>query len=136
MELGGLFKDETWNANRVPFDSLAGIIWRVRQKQITSRSGKRILAMKFEGDERAVQDIVDQDNLHLNPLSRDEYAALAQTLIDEKPDMVKDVVEKGRVKKIKWFVGQMMARSADGTVEPDTAEETLKELLGLSAAKR
>ena len=132
MELGSLFKDEPWDANCVSYQSLASIISHVRRKQITSRSGKRILVMKFEGDERSAEDIVEQENLHLTPLSQEEYVALAQTLLDEKPNMVKDITEKGQTKKIKWFVGQMMARSADGSVEPDTAETILKELLGLS----
>ncbi|KAF1848229.1 uncharacterized protein K460DRAFT_364205 [Cucurbitaria berberidis CBS 394.84] len=131
MELGSLLKDEPWDANRVPYKFLASIISHVRRKQITSRSGKRILAMKFEGDERPVEDIVDQESLHLRPLSREEYVALAQSLLDEKPNMVKDIIEKGQSKKIKWFVGQMMARGAAGSVEADTAEETLKEQLRL-----
>ena len=90
--------------------------------------------MVFEGDQRSVQDIVAQENLTLKPLSKEEYMALAQGLMDEKPDMVKDVVEKGQEKKIKWFVGQMMARSAEGSVEPNAAEETLRELMKLDRA--
>jgi aspartyl-tRNA(Asn)/glutamyl-tRNA(Gln) amidotransferase subunit B len=43
--------------------------------------------------------------------------------------MVRDIVDKGHEKKVKWFVGQMMARSAEGTVEADVAEQTLLELL-------
>ncbi|CAO2654498.1 Nn.00g112310.m01.CDS01 [Neocucurbitaria sp. VM-36] len=131
MELGSLFKDSPWDAHRIPPHSLARIISLVRRKQITSRSGKRILVMKFDGDARSVADIVDQENLHLTPLSQEEYTALAQTLLDENPKMVRDIVEKGQVKKVKWFVGQMMARGAEGSVEPDEAEKTLKELIGL-----
>lgn len=132
MELGTLFRDQPWDAGRVPFSALAGIISHIRSKSITSRSGKRILAMIFEGDKRSVHAIVQEENLMLRPLSQDEYFALAQDLLAEKPDMVKDIIEKRQMKKVKWFVGQMMARSADGSVEPDTAEKTLKELLGMS----
>jgi aspartyl-tRNA(Asn)/glutamyl-tRNA(Gln) amidotransferase subunit B len=63
------------------------------------------------------------------PLSPAEYRDLAQSLLDEKPEMVRDIVDKGHEKKVKWFVGQMMARSAEGTVEADVAEQTLLELL-------
>lgn len=131
MELGSLFKDEPWDAYRVPHESLADIITLVRSKTITSRSGKRILAMIFEGDKRSVRDIVEEHQLTLKPLSEEEYAKLAQAVLDEKPDMVKSIKERGQVKKVMYFVGQMIARSAEGSVEPDRAERTLKELLHL-----
>ncbi|KAF2848263.1 hypothetical protein T440DRAFT_429155, partial [Plenodomus tracheiphilus IPT5] len=129
MELGSLFKDDPWDANRVPHDSLAEIITLVRNKSITSRSGKRILAMIFDGDKRSVREIVEQENLTLTPLSEEEYTALAQTILEGKPDMVRDIKEKGQTKKMSYFVGQMMARSAEGSVEPDRAEKTLRGLL-------
>ena len=131
MELGSLFKDEPWDSNRVPSTHLADIISHVRRKQVTSRSAKRILSMVFEGDQRSVHDIVSEEGLALKPLNDAEYIALAQSLLDEKPDMVRDIIEKRQVKKIMYFVGQMMSRSADGSVEPDKAEEVLRELLDL-----
>jgi aspartyl-tRNA(Asn)/glutamyl-tRNA(Gln) amidotransferase subunit B len=132
MELGSLFKDEEWSAHRIAPKTLASIVHQLLRKQITSRSAKSLLLMKFEGDVRDVEQIIQDEGLTLKPLSRQEYLDLAKTLLDEKPDMVKDILEKGHGKKIKWFVGQMMARSAEGTVEPDTAEAILKEQLGVS----
>lgn len=117
---------------RVPPSSLAEIVERVRRKQITNRTGKRILAMIFEGEHRTVGDIVREDGLELKPLSQAEYITLAQSILDEKPAMVKDITEKGQVKKIMYFVGQMISRSPDGSVEPDMAERVIKERLGLS----
>jgi aspartyl-tRNA(Asn)/glutamyl-tRNA(Gln) amidotransferase subunit B len=118
MELGSLFKDEEWSAHRIAPKTLASIVHQLLRKQITSRSAKSLLLMKFEGDVRDVEQIIQDEGLTLKPLSRQ--------------DMVKDILEKGHGKKIKWFVGQMMARSAEGTVEPDTAEAILKEQLGVS----
>jgi aspartyl-tRNA(Asn)/glutamyl-tRNA(Gln) amidotransferase subunit B len=132
MELGSLFKDEEWSASRIAPETLASIVGQLLRKQITSRSAKSLLLMKFEGDARDVEQIIQDEGLTLKPLSRQEYLDLAKTLLDEKPDMVKDILEKGHEKKVKWFVGQMMARSAEGTVEPDAAEAVLKEQLGLS----
>ncbi|KAH9864667.1 hypothetical protein J1614_010602 [Plenodomus biglobosus] len=131
MELGSLFQDEPWDASRVPPSSLADIITLVRSKTITSRSGKRILAAIFEGDSRSVHDIVEQGNLKVKPLSEDEYACLARAVLDAKPDMVRDIKEKGQTRKISYFVGQMMARGVEGSVEPDVAEKTLRVLLGV-----
>jgi aspartyl-tRNA(Asn)/glutamyl-tRNA(Gln) amidotransferase subunit B len=129
MELGSLFKDQNWSATRVPADQLTSIIAHLQLKKITSRSARRLLLMKFQGDERPVKDIIASENLTLNPFSKDQYVELARTLVDEKPDMVRDIVEKGQRKKIKWFVGQMMAKSPEGSVEPGTAEAVLTELL-------
>lgn len=134
MELGSLFKDEDWSATRVPPPILASIIVPLLQKRITSRSAKRLLSMKFDGDERHVERLIEDHKMILRPLSPQEYRDFAQILLDEKPDMVRDIVEKGQEKKIKWFVGQMMARSPEGTVEADVAEQTIKELLSKAKA--
>lgn len=130
MELGSLFKDLDFDPSRVPANELASIIAHLQRKSITSRSAKKLLLMKFEGDVRPTDQILEDEDLVLKPLSNAEYATLARTLFDEKPDMVRDIVEKKQEKKIKWFVGQMMARSAEGSVEPDVAEKVLRAQLG------
>jgi aspartyl-tRNA(Asn)/glutamyl-tRNA(Gln) amidotransferase subunit B len=134
MELGGLFKDVDFDPSRVTASELASIVSHVHRKAITSRSAKKLLLMKFEGAAPSIEKIIEEEGMVLKPLSEDEYTALAQILLEEKPDMVKDIKEKKQEKKIKWFVGQMMARSADGSVEPDVAEKVLREQLGLAKA--
>ncbi|RYO39744.1 Glutamyl-tRNA(Gln) amidotransferase subunit B [Alternaria arborescens] len=131
MELGSLFQDEPWDPDRVPADYLANVISHVRRREVTSPSAKRLLAIKFEGDPRSATEVVHQENLLLQPLSQEEYVKLAQTLLEEKPDMVRDITEKGQVKKVGWFVGQMVIRAPDGSVEPDKAKEVLLNLLDL-----
>jgi aspartyl-tRNA(Asn)/glutamyl-tRNA(Gln) amidotransferase subunit B len=131
MELGTLFKDIDFDPSRVAANELASIIAQTQRKNITSRSAKKLLLLKFVRDARSVDQIIEDENMTLKPLSDAEYIALAQNLLQEKPDMVKDIVEKKQEKKIKWFVGQMMARSAEGSVEPDVAEKVLREQIGL-----
>lgn len=131
MELGSLFQDEPWDPDRVPADYLASVISHVRRREVTSPSAKRLLAINFEGDPRSAIEVVHQENLLLQPLSQEEYVKLAQTLLEEKPDMVRDITEKGQVKKVGWFVGQMVIRAPDGSVEPDKAKEVLLNLLSL-----
>lgn len=131
MELGGLFTDAEWSDSRVTSSELASIIEHLLRKQITGRTAKSLLAQKFGGDARSVEQIIREEGLLLRPLSRQEYLDLAQTVLDSKPDVVKDIVEKQRHQKVKFFVGQMMARGAEGTVEPETAEIILRELLEL-----
>ncbi|KAJ4303394.1 hypothetical protein N0V90_002287 [Kalmusia sp. IMI 367209] len=131
MELGALFKNEEWSSTRVRADQLAIIIAHILRKQITGSTAKRLLLVKFEGDSRAVDQIIADEDLLLRPLTHDEYVDFAQQLLAEKSSIAKEIVEKQRHQKIKWFVGQMMARSAEGTVEPATAEAVLRELLHL-----
>jgi aspartyl-tRNA(Asn)/glutamyl-tRNA(Gln) amidotransferase subunit B len=131
MELGGLMKNEDWSATRVSSNQLASIIAHVLRKQITGRTAKLLLSMKFEGDTRPIERIIADEDMLLQPLSRQEYEHLANTLFEEKKDVVKDIVEKKRYNKLRYFVGQMMARSAEGTVEPDKAIEVMRELLHL-----
>ena len=56
---------------------------------------------------------------------------LAQTLLDENPDMVMDILKKGQIKKVYWFMGQMMARAPKGSIEPMKAKKVLDALLSL-----
>jgi aspartyl-tRNA(Asn)/glutamyl-tRNA(Gln) amidotransferase subunit B len=132
MELGALLKDQQWSHSRVPSDHLAAIIAHLLRKQITGRTAKLLLSVKFEGDTRPVEQIIADEDLLLRPLSRAEYVELASRVMNENPDMVKNVVEKQQHQKVKWFVGQMMARGSEGTVEPGTAEAVLRELLRLA----
>lgn len=136
MELGGLFRNDAWSESRVPSEQLASIITHLFNKEITGRTAKLLLARKFEGDRTPVDQIIAEEDLMLRPLSLSEYTDLAQNLVEENPDMVADIVEKGRHQKVKWFVGQMMARGAEGTVEPGTAEAVLRDLLKLPAVGR
>lgn len=129
MELGSLYKDEEWSDTRVSPETLVSIISPLLQKRITSRSAKKLLAAKFDGESSTVEQLIADNDMVLKPLSPSEYRDLAQALLKEKPDMVRDIVEKGQTKKIKWFVGQMMARSKEGSVEADVAEEVLLGLL-------
>lgn len=128
MELGALTKTEEWSDTRVPADQLASIIVHLLRKQITGRTAKSLLWMKFEGEVRSVDQIIIDESLALKPLSPEELNNLAKAVIDENPKMARDIVEKKQDKKIKWFVGQMISRKPEGTVEPEAAEEILREL--------
>lgn len=106
------------------------ILSNLDRGQITGTTAKRLLSMVFDGDERAVGTIIEQENLRLQPLSRDEYLAMAQDLIAENETKVKQIQQKKQLGKLQFFVGQMMRRG-EGKVEAGKAEKVLKELLGL-----
>jgi aspartyl-tRNA(Asn)/glutamyl-tRNA(Gln) amidotransferase subunit B len=130
-ELGALLTkaDVAWQADLVPAETLAELIDKLIHKKITSPVAKQVLAMVFEGDRRPIQQLLEEDNLLLRPLSKDEYIALANSLIEENAQMVAQIREKNQVGKIGWFVGQMMRQGEKGRVEAQRAEEVLRELI-------
>ncbi|KAF2201670.1 aspartyl/glutamyl-tRNA amidotransferase subunit B [Delitschia confertaspora ATCC 74209] len=133
MDLGGLFKNETWDPERVAPEKLSSILTHLLRKQITGRTAKLLLAILFNDphNPQTVEEIIKEKDMLLKPLSHDEYVELAKKLLEEKSDMVKDILEKKQMHKIKWFVGQMMGRAAEGAVEPGEAERVLRVLLDL-----
>lgn len=106
------------------------ILSNLDKGRITGTSAKRLLATIFEGDTRAVNTIIKQDNLSLRRLSRDDYLAMAQDILDEHPKKVEQIQQEKQYGKIQFFVGQMMRRG-EGKVEAGKANNVLTELLCL-----
>ncbi|KAF2717085.1 putative glutamyl-tRNA [Polychaeton citri CBS 116435] len=135
MELGGLLttSNTNWQEIRLTSQELADLIANVLDKQITARVAKQLLAVLVENKDsnaRPSADVlIDEGDLRLQPLSEEEYRALAQKVIDGSPGMVAAVVEKGQKGKLMWFVGQMVRNSKEGTVEPQKAREVIEALL-------
>ena len=109
---------------------MVSILQNLDAKKITGSTAKKLLAMSFDGDERNVNTIIDQANLGLRHLSREEYIMMAQALLDKDPKKVEQIQKGKQLGKLKFFVGQMM-RQGSGTIEAQKAEAVLKELLGL-----
>lgn len=132
-ELGGLITTSgtAWNESTIPTDQLALILTHLLQKKITGRTAKQLLATKFDGDERDVDVIIDEEAVWLVPMHHEEYVALAQGLLDENNGIVQQITQRGRMGKLQWFVGQMMRQGEEGRVEAAKAEAVLKELLNL-----
>ncbi|KAF2835074.1 Glutamyl-tRNA amidotransferase subunit B, mitochondrial [Patellaria atrata CBS 101060] len=132
-ELGGLLTTSglPWDEQPIDIKTIASIVWNVDQKRITGTAAKQVLATKFEGDKRAVDQIVEEEDLLLRPLSDEQYLIMAEELVTENPAMVKAIKDKGQKGKIMWFVGQMMRKGGDGRVEAGRAEQMLKKVLDI-----
>ena len=132
-ELGALLSthQRVWTVDTVPAESLGHIINLLRDNQITTISAKKVLRVVFEGDQRPVMTIVEEDGLLFVPLSQGEYIELATQVIEEHPDVVSDIKEKGKLGKIKFLLGQMMRAGEKGRLEPAKAEEVLRQYLQL-----
>ncbi|KAM3414133.1 Glutamyl-tRNA(Gln) amidotransferase subunit B [Cercospora zeina] len=134
-ELGGLLDAPiTWDEVSVTPQELADIISNQLQKQITTRAAKQLLSTLYgtpaSGTRRSVEQLIEDGNLRLRPLAEDEYSALMQSLMDENPDKVIAVRDKGQKGKIMWFVGQMVRKGEEGTVEPEMARQVAERMLG------
>ena len=131
-ELGGLL-----NAANVPFSptivpprAMVSILQNLEAGKITGSTAKKLLAMVFDGDDRDVNTIIEQADLSLQRLSKEEYILMAQALLDKDPKKVEQIQKRKQLGKLQFFVGQMM-RQGSGKVEAQKAEAVLKELLGL-----
>jgi aspartyl-tRNA(Asn)/glutamyl-tRNA(Gln) amidotransferase subunit B len=133
-EIGGLLASDgrEWSDLTITTEELASLLANLMSKQITARVGKQILQQLYEedSDDRISVDArIDEGNLRLRPISREEYIELAQSIMDENPNMVSAVRDKGQKGKTMWFVGQMVRRAEEGTVEAEKAKEIIEELL-------
>ncbi|KAF2147227.1 uncharacterized protein K452DRAFT_217956 [Aplosporella prunicola CBS 121167] len=131
MELGALFTtaEISWTENTVSSEQLASIILHLLRKQITGPTAKQLLSTVFYGDDRPVRQIIDDENLLLRPMSREEYFALAGEILDDNPDAIEAIKTKGQKGKLKFLLGQMIRRGDEGRVEAKKAEEVLEEML-------
>ncbi|KAI4114975.1 MAG: hypothetical protein LQ338_007928 [Usnochroma carphineum] len=131
-EMGGILSagEMAFSPDTLPAGDLAYIIMMLEMGKITGRTAKQLFAKKFNGDNRNVQTIIDQENLLLEPLSDGQYVAMARHLMDSNPAMVA-AIKKGQIGKLGFFIGQMM-RKGEGKVVARKAEATLKHLMGIS----
>lgn len=133
-EIGGLLTSDNreWSDLSVTSDDLASILTNLLRKQITARVGKQLLQQLYDEDStdsRTVDARIDEDNLRLRPMTKEALTALATSIMDENPEMVKAVREKGQKGKMMWFVGQIVRTADEGTVEADKAKEVVEELM-------
>lgn len=109
---------------------MVSILQNLEEGKITGSTAKKLLAMVFDGDDRDVNTIIEQADLSLQRLSKEEYILMAQALLDKDPKKVEQIQKRKQLGKLQFFVGQMM-RQGSGKVEAQKAEAVLKELLGL-----
>ncbi|KXL47788.1 hypothetical protein M433DRAFT_131778 [Acidomyces richmondensis BFW] len=133
-ELGGLATthEKRWEHLAISPEEFAELLTNLHTRQITARSAKYLLAtlcdMPLKG-RTSVKQLIDDGNLRLRPLTEAAYEDLAQRIMDENPQMVAAVREKKQKGKAMWFVGQMVRRGEEGTVEPEKAKEVVERML-------
>lgn len=131
-ELGGLLSasEQPFSENKVSAAAMALIMKNLIQGRITGSTAKQLLIMAFEGEPRNLDTVIEDQNMWLKVLPREEYLTLAQDLIAENEKMVQQITIKGQHGKFNWLLGQMM-RKGGGKLEASKAEAILREVLGL-----
>ncbi|EXJ73347.1 uncharacterized protein A1O5_03107 [Cladophialophora psammophila CBS 110553] len=130
-ELGALISTEErqWSDNPVSPKSMAEIIYRLKDNQITGSSAKQILKLIYNGDKRTISHIIKQEELGFSEMSTETYQAIAKEIVERFPQHVKDIVEKGKVGKLQFLMGQMMRHPRRGDMRAPEAEKTLRQLI-------
>ncbi|OQN96982.1 hypothetical protein B0A48_16956 [Cryoendolithus antarcticus] len=131
-EIGGFLTANSlsWSDLKMYPIDLADIIAYLARGEITSRTAKQLLEYANDGStSRGIGDLIHDLGLQRRPLSDDEYTELARTIMNENPGMVAAIKEKGQKGKIMWFVGQMMRRGEEETIEPEKAKEVVERIL-------
>ncbi|KAF1816534.1 Glutamyl-tRNA amidotransferase subunit B, mitochondrial [Eremomyces bilateralis CBS 781.70] len=134
-ELGGLFSqsEEPWDASRVRPDTLASVILNVLRKRVTGKTAKQLLANLFHGDSRTAEEIIEQDNLAVKPMSDEEYHAMVKTVLDNNQDTVRVILRDPQAgkSKVMWLVGQMIRGAEEGRVDAQKAAGIVREQLNI-----
>lgn len=112
----------------LPVEALAQVLENLLAKRITGNTSKNLLAQKFRGDKREISTMIQEGDLTIREVSREDYVAMAKALIDANQDMAQKV-RKGQSGKLMWFVGQMM-KQGKGSIEAEKAKFVLEEILG------
>ena len=133
-EIGGLltYDNREWKNLLVKPHDLAAILINLLCKRITGRVAKQLLQQLYDEDstdQRSIDTRIDEDNLRLRPMTREALVTLTTAIMDENPEMVQAVRDKGQKGKTMWFVGQIVRRADEGTVEAEKAKEIVEELM-------
>ena len=130
-ELGALSAadEREWSAELVPSSAMANIIYRLKWNQITGASAKLILRLVCNGDQRSVAAIIEQEDLAFSEMSTEVYEEIARGVMEKFPQHVADIVQKGRIGKLQFLMGQMMKDRRRHDMRAPEAERTLRRLI-------
>ncbi|QSZ32004.1 hypothetical protein DSL72_001573 [Monilinia vaccinii-corymbosi] len=137
-ELGALASDNAEEENPLQFTShgsciishsqMGHLIHYLNEEKITGTTAKRVLKIVFEhgrtGQEKSVEEIIEEEKLWLRKLDVSEYEELARKVCEEDMKTVEDILG-GKQGKINFLLGKMVRGDAEGRVQPLVAREIL-----------
>lgn len=141
-ELGALISDYGEEENPLQFTSygdcmishsqMAHLIHYLNEERITGKTAKKVLKGLFEngqvGKEKSVEEIIEDGQLWLRKMEREEYEELARRICEEERKTVEEILQ-GKEGKINFLLGKMMRGDREGRVQPLVAREVLREVV-------
>lgn len=136
-ELGALLAKNnlSWSESPVTADHLTSIIFLLQGGKLSNASAKQLLTLVSKDDDRATVLIASENNLLIQELPDQAYAAAARKFVEANGVTVKAITEKGQKGKIMWFVGQVMRAMAQehgkGSVNAAKAKAAVLAAIGV-----
>ncbi|MEN9649300.1 MAG: hypothetical protein RL094_267 [Candidatus Parcubacteria bacterium] len=128
-DIAGLIKKSDSDALAISADHLVELLLMISSSELSSRSAKDILAMKWtdaDAKDASPKALAEKHNL----IQKNDPEALKKMIeesIAANPNVVADY-KAGKQAALMFFVGQIMKQSK-GSVNPETAKATIIELL-------
>ncbi|KAK4211160.1 Glutamyl-tRNA amidotransferase subunit B, mitochondrial [Rhypophila decipiens] len=124
----------------IPSGDLATLLAHLYKKEITASVAKELLWSIFRGEivTGGVTDVIEEQSLWFDELSYEEYADLADEVVDGQEKVLGEFVrfqqglagKKGYPQgKLMFLVGQMMRSGPEHRMDPASAERIMKQRL-------
>lgn len=119
----------------IPSAALATILAHLHSRRITTKVAKELLWRAFRREVSAdtITAAIENDGLWFKELSQDEYAALADEVVQGEEKVLGEFVrfKQGKAKaypqgKLMFLVGKMMRQGGDQRMDPAEAERVLR----------
>ncbi|KAL2016203.1 hypothetical protein VTK56DRAFT_4060 [Thermocarpiscus australiensis] len=120
---------------KVPSADLAAILCHLHHGKITAKVAKDLLWRVFRGEiaTGGVTDAISADGLWFEEISEEEYATLADLVVDGEDKVLGEFLrfKQGKAKaypqgKLMFLVGKMMREGPGQRMDPSSAERVLK----------
>lgn len=129
-ELLAILKQKNISVHEFVLDPkhLVTIIYKVKQRKITSKSAKIILNELLEDLLASVDVIINLKRLKVTKITDQELTLVCKAVIDNNKDTVNKIKE-GKSQSLNYLLGLCM-RATNGNVEPKILTTKLSELIG------
>jgi aspartyl-tRNA(Asn)/glutamyl-tRNA(Gln) amidotransferase subunit B len=136
--LGALLtkNDQTWSSELVPAGYMTELLDLLLSGKITTSSARHLLSQAFNGDLSSPAESAEAQGLLISNVSDDKYNTVLDNIIQNHPDVVEAVQNKGQKGKVMWLVGQaireMKSQGNSGGVQPEKIKELLLRKLNIT----
>jgi aspartyl-tRNA(Asn)/glutamyl-tRNA(Gln) amidotransferase subunit B len=121
------------NCEQVPVTDLTDILYYLHTKRITAKVAKELLWVVYRGGVPEqypnIQAAIETEDMWFHELSEDEYADLADRIVDGQDAVIAQFAELKQYPqgKLMFLVGRMLRMGAEERIDPKSAERILRQ---------